>query len=104
MTPTFGSRLRACRKSKKLSQRGLGLLAGLSGSAVRLLENGERLDPASSSLVSLAGALETTAEYLFKGVGPEPTYLAKPKVRSSPVRKQAPTVSTSPPAERRAAS
>lgn len=67
----FGERLRQLRGS--LSQDEVGDKAGMTGSGLSLLENGDR-EPKLSTLVKLAGALgvsELTLIAAYKGSEPE---------------------------------
>ena len=59
-------RIRNARKRLKLSQTALGQRIGYSMNGIAKIERGES-DPKFSSLVKLAGALETDLAYLVTG-------------------------------------
>jgi transcriptional regulator with XRE-family HTH domain len=61
--PNFGSRLRAAREQKGLSQSELAEKAGLQPSAVSHFETGRRA-PSFDNLRALADALSVTIDYL----------------------------------------
>lgn len=60
---TTGERIQKARKAKKLSQRELGEMLGVSGSMVGQYENGLR-KPKYETLVKIANCLDVTAHYL----------------------------------------
>lgn len=61
---TLGSKLRAAREERNLSQRELAQLAGLSTNAISLIERDEN-SPSVSTLQSLATALNIKMSYFF---------------------------------------
>lgn len=67
---TFGERLRELRKDKKLSQRELGEIFGLSESTIGMYERGQRF-PDFDILVKFADFFDTTTDYLLTGRKPE---------------------------------
>ncbi|MGE5801594.1 MAG: helix-turn-helix domain-containing protein [Gemmatimonadota bacterium] len=66
---TLDTRIRSWRKLRKLSQRALGALIGVSGATVAQWENGST-SPTQGNLEKLAGALGLTMEQFF-GALPE---------------------------------
>jgi transcriptional regulator with XRE-family HTH domain len=60
----LGSRLRAVRKERSLTQRELASRAGVSSNAISLIERGE-ISPSVSTLQSLATALQVKMSYFF---------------------------------------
>ena len=64
MQPSLGARVRAVRKERDLSQRGLAELAGLSPNAISLIERDE-ISPSVATLQRLAGALKVRMGYFF---------------------------------------
>lgn len=60
---TFGERLTAVRKSKKLSQAEIGKLMGINGDAVGRYERGE-VKPTIEMALRIAQALEISLDYL----------------------------------------
>ena len=63
----FGKNLRASRKSAGFSQEGFALHCGLDRSYVGQIERGEK-NVTLKTIVTLAEALETTADQLVIGV------------------------------------
>jgi transcriptional regulator with XRE-family HTH domain len=61
---SLGSKLRALRKERDLTQRDLARRAGISANAVSLIER-EEISPSVSTLQSLAGALSVKMSYFF---------------------------------------
>lgn len=61
---SLGERLRHLRTERRLSQRDLASLAGISTNSVSLIERGE-ISPSVSTLQSLAGALSIKVSYFF---------------------------------------
>lgn len=55
------------RTEQKLSQRGLGRRAGLSGAYVNQIESGVRSQPTLETISKLAAALDTTMLELLGG-------------------------------------
>jgi transcriptional regulator with XRE-family HTH domain len=72
MTP-FAQRLMQLRLHAGLTPKQLSILAGLSKTLVRTLEEKDRPSPAATTAVKLARTLGTTAEWLVEGDGPGPT-------------------------------
>ncbi len=60
------SKMRQLRKSKKLSQKELAELAGVSFSAIRAYEN-ERYTPKIEAILSICDALDVSLDVLYKG-------------------------------------
>ena len=60
-----GSRLRSLRTERKLSQRALAQLAGISPNSVSLIER-EEMSPSVATLQTLATALEIRMSYFFE--------------------------------------
>jgi transcriptional regulator with XRE-family HTH domain len=67
----LGRRVRRRRHFLDLSQETLALRAGVHRTLVSLWENGERM-PLTSTLVRLAGALESSPDQLLAGARWEP--------------------------------
>lgn len=63
---TIGSRIYALRAQKKLSQKSLGELLGVSGVTVLKWERDENV-PKHESLVLLSEKLDTTIDYILYG-------------------------------------
>jgi transcriptional regulator with XRE-family HTH domain len=63
MIMTFGSRITAIRKKKKLSQSKLGKIAGTSGDIIGKYERDE-MKPSIDTATRLAAALEVSLDYL----------------------------------------
>ena len=61
---SLGSKLRALRKERDLTQRGLASRAGISANAVSLIERDE-ISPSVATLQSLTAALGVKMSYLF---------------------------------------
>lgn len=61
---SLGERLRQLRTERRLSQRDLAQLAGISTNSVSLIER-EEISPSVSTLQSLAGALNIKVSYFF---------------------------------------
>jgi transcriptional regulator with XRE-family HTH domain len=57
-------KLKALRRAAGLSQEALAVAAGLSGSLVRKIEQGESLDPRMSTLKALAKVLGVSLDEL----------------------------------------
>ncbi len=60
---TFGSRVAAIRKQKKMSQSNLGKLAGISGDIVGKYERDE-MKPSIETATRLAASLDVSLDYL----------------------------------------
>ena len=60
----LGSRLRAVRKERSLTQRELATRAGVSSNAISLIERGE-ISPSVATLQNLATALQVKMSYFF---------------------------------------
>lgn len=63
--PTIGSRLRDLRTERKLSQRSLAELAGISQNSISLIER-EEISPSVATLQALATALEVRMSFFFE--------------------------------------
>jgi transcriptional regulator with XRE-family HTH domain len=61
---SVGSRLRAVRKERGLTQKELSGRAGVSSNAISLIERGE-ISPSVATLQNLAGALNVKMSYFF---------------------------------------
>lgn len=86
---TLGSRLKALRKNKKITQQVLADAVGVSKTSVIYWEKDENT-PKYESLNALAKALDTTTDYILTGSGEE----NKPKSNAVPVApKMAPVLS-----------
>lgn len=62
---TFGQYVRLRRIEKRLSQRDLAKLAGLSSGAVSMIERGDRTELRADTVVRLAEALDEAYEEMF---------------------------------------
>ena len=60
----FGSRLRECRKAKKLRQVDLGKIVGVTGQVISNLERGYTTGSSPEMLKDIADALDVSVEYL----------------------------------------
>ena len=69
---SLDERLRMARERKDLSQRELCKQAGLTPAHVAAIESGAIKDPASSTLVQLAAALDCDLKWLATGLGDPP--------------------------------
>jgi transcriptional regulator with XRE-family HTH domain len=83
---TLGTRLRAAREERGLSQRELAHLAGLSANAISLIERDEN-SPSVSTLQSLATALNIKMSYFFDDHEPTAVLHAKANQRPAIVSK-----------------
>lgn len=70
---SLASRLRAARKSLKLSARALDERAGLTPGHTWLIEHGERSDITTDTAKALARALGATLDWLLTGEGAAPS-------------------------------
>lgn len=61
---SLGDRLRQLRAERRLSQRDLAQLAGISTNSISLIER-EEISPSVSTLQSLARALNVKVSYFF---------------------------------------
>jgi len=77
---SLGTRLRAIRDERGLSQRELAHRSGLSANAISLIERDEN-SPSVSTLQSLATALNVKMSYFFEDEEPEAVLLVKPDER-----------------------
>jgi transcriptional regulator with XRE-family HTH domain len=77
---SLGSRLRALRQERKLSQRGLAEQAGVSANAVSLIEHDE-ISPNVATLQRLAGALSVKMSYFFDNADKTDVIYAKAGTR-----------------------
>ena len=66
----LGQRLRAARRARRLTQRELAARAGISATAVCLLERIGAGRSRTIYLAELAGALGVSVEWLGLGLGP----------------------------------
>ena len=73
MGSSIAERVAIIRGLSGLSQRALAELAGLNASHVRLIEDGDRADPRTSTVVALAQVAGCTADWLATGEGREPS-------------------------------
>jgi transcriptional regulator with XRE-family HTH domain len=64
----LGARLKALREAKGWTQEELARRAGISVASVRHLEQADRVDPRTSSVVSLADAFGMAPERLLKAL------------------------------------
>lgn len=60
----FGSRLRALRKQRNLTQKQLAALINTKNSIISFYENGERL-PSPEVVIKLAAVLHVSTDYLL---------------------------------------
>ena len=67
---TIGARVRSLREYKRWSQEDLANASGLQRPHISLIENNERT-PGADSLIKLAGALQTSSDYLL-GLSDDP--------------------------------
>lgn len=74
---TLGKRLKELREMRGFSQTGLAKKAGVSQATVSDYENDEVREHRAHVLMRLAATLETTTDYLVKGVGPSDASSAK---------------------------
>lgn len=82
---TLGTRLKALRKEKKLTQQQIADFIGVSKTSVIYWEKGETV-PKHESLMSLAKVLNTSADWLLSGKSePTITNVAKVNARMAPV-------------------
>ena len=82
---TLGTRLKALRKEKKLTQQQIADFIGVSKTSVIYWEKGETV-PKHESLMSLAKVLNTSADWLLSGkLQPTITNVAKVNARMAPV-------------------
>lgn len=58
------SRIRELRKTKKISQKELGEMIGISASTIGMYEQGRR-DPDTKTLLTLAKVLDVSVDYLI---------------------------------------
>jgi len=66
VTETFGNRISALIKEKKISQKELAIKAGVTESAMSHYVRGDRV-PRASVLARIATSLGTTSDYLMNG-------------------------------------
>lgn len=86
MSP-IGQRVKGARAAKRWSQRDLEAFAGLSEGHVSLIERGERVRLAGSTMAKLAAALDVDLLWLIDGsVTPAK---ARARVSGRPVRARA---------------
>ncbi len=77
---SIGSKLRALRKERSLSQRHLAELAGVSANTVSLIERDE-ISPSVATLQHLARALSVRMSYFFEGPAETNLILAPAQTR-----------------------
>ena len=70
MENTFGSRLGNMLKERRLTQKKLSEMANVTQAAISHYVRGDRV-PRANVLSRIAGALETTSDYLMNGVSPD---------------------------------
>jgi len=63
---TIGQRVKARRNEKKLTQRGLGAIIGVSATSLTYWERGD-VEPKNKNLAALARALDCSPDYLLHG-------------------------------------
>jgi transcriptional regulator with XRE-family HTH domain len=73
---SLGTKLRALREERGLSQRELSTQAGISANAVSLIERDEN-SPSVATLQSLAQALGVKMSYFFEDDGPDKVLLVR---------------------------
>ena len=83
MATTFGSALRALRRSKGVSQRDLAARIGVDFSYISKLENDRLPAPSADTVVRMAAALDEPSEALLALTGKLPSDL-RDAVASSP--------------------
>ena len=66
---TIGQRIKQLRKEKKMTQQTLQKLSGVAQATISDYENDIITEHRAYILMRLAGALETTPEYLLSGTG-----------------------------------
>ena len=66
MEQTLGTKIRDRRKTMKMSQEELAKRSNLSRARISAIENGKFRDILVSTLVTIASALDTTAEFFLK--------------------------------------
>lgn len=66
----IGERISTLLKEKKITQKDLALMAGVTESALSRYINNER-EPKIEVLANIATALDTTVDYLTRGAKPE---------------------------------
>lgn len=77
----FSERLKKSRKEKKLTQKDLAKLVGISRSLISDYEN-QNINPTIRNLTKLANALNVSSDYLL-GIELEPTQEANLKVKEN---------------------
>ena len=73
MAEHLGQRVRQIRKSANVSKTQLAEATGLHPTHITKIESGNRPNIAGTTLVALARALGTSAEYLLEGSGVGPS-------------------------------
>lgn len=68
--PTFGGRLKAARLAKSLDQKELAQRVGSSKGYISELETNPDIRPSAELVMKLAEQLDSTVEYLMRGVDP----------------------------------
>ena len=66
MEQTLGTKIRDRRKTMKMSQEELAKRSNLSRARISAIENGKFRDILVSTLVTIASALDTNAEFFLK--------------------------------------
>lgn len=79
---TVGDRLRSLRSERKLSQRSLAQLAGISPNSISLIERDE-ISPSISTLQTLAGALRVRISFFFEEESEQKILHVKPADRTA---------------------
>jgi transcriptional regulator with XRE-family HTH domain len=69
---SISTRIAAARQLAEISAAHLGRLAGLSRSAVALIESGERENPEGRTVSSIAAVLGVSTDWLLNGTGEPP--------------------------------
>lgn len=72
MASDFGTRLKALREAKGLRQRDLASILDVDPMQISRWERGPRTPKDAAELVALAEALDTTTDYLLRGVSVTP--------------------------------
>jgi transcriptional regulator with XRE-family HTH domain len=70
---SISTRIATARQLAEISAAHLGRLAGLSRSAVALIESGERENPEGRTVAAIAAALGVSTDWLLNGTGAAPT-------------------------------
>ena len=76
-TNTFGERLRSLRQERRLTQKELASLVGLSQTAIHKLEAGHHEGPTAKHLENIAKTFQCSMDYLRTGQEGETVVMAK---------------------------